>query len=177
MKMAVVSAYPSLNTAAMKIMIFLLGGALLAGLFSACGDGGRTIHYQLMPDYAPRPDVDLEQDARYVVLDQQAGFESLFRPLNTRTRLTPTIFQQNKVLGIIRDFHTPHAGIHITGIHLEDQKLRVAYNDTLLNNTDTSSRVAMVILIPSRIKFDEADFYENGQLKAQVTKTGIGAEL
>lgn len=161
----------------MKAMIFLLGGALFAGLFSACGDGGRTVHYQLMPDYTSRADVELDQDARYVVLDQQTGFETLFRPATTRTKLTPTVFQQNKVLGIIRDFHTPHAGIHITGIHLEDDKLRIEYNDTLLNNTDTSSRAAMVVLIPRRIKFDEADFYENGQLKAQVTKTGIAAEL
>lgn len=161
----------------MKTIFFLACGALLAGMLSACGDGGRKINYQLLPDYASRQDVDLEQDARYVVLDQPAGFETLFRPIGRAGKLKPAVFTHNKVLGIIRDFHTPQGGIHITGVHLENNILRVAYNDTLVNDNDTSSRAAMVVLIPRKINFEEADFYENGVLKAQVTKTGIAAEL
>ncbi|PUZ27807.1 hypothetical protein GA0116948_106126 [Chitinophaga costaii] len=160
----------------MKQLLFFLSGALLVGSFSACGDGGREVHYTLLQEYLPRNNVELEQDARYVVLDQRDNFETLFRPI-TRASIKPADFVQKTVLGIIRDFHTSNGGIHVTGIRLDDNdKLHIDYNDTLVNDNDTSSKTAMVILIPKSVKFSEADFYENGVLKAAVTKTGIGGQ-
>ncbi len=163
----------------MKQLTYILSGTLCMGMLFACGDGGKQINYTLAPNYAARTDVDLENDSRYVVLDQKDGFETLFHPtLPGINSLKPSDFENNTVLGIIRDFHNTNGAINITSIKLDNDKLLVNYNDTLLNGSNyNSSRASMIVLIPRKIKFSEADFYENGEMKAAVTKTGIASDL
>lgn len=163
----------------MKQLFYLFSGTLCMGMLLSCGDGGKQVHYTLAPNYAARTDVDLDNDSRYVVLNQKDGFETLFRAaLPGANSLKPADFDNNTVIGIIRDFHSTNGAINVTSIKLDNDKLLVSYNDTLLNGSNyNSSRASMIVLIPRNIKFSEADFYENGTMKASVTKTGIASDL